>query len=99
MLYIEESKLLQVLEVLTVWSDASTTQKGKDAIKVIMDVLETDPVVPSGGFISVKTYETLFGNPEKVTRIAGGYKIELTEDQKESLKADVSFIPGRKGKE
>ena len=35
----------------------------------------------------------------KVTRIAGGYKIDLTEDQKERLKADVSFIPGLKGKE
>jgi hypothetical protein len=35
----------------------------------------------------------------KVTRIAGGYKIDLTEDQKESLTADVSFIPGLKGKE
>ena len=48
--------------------------------------LSSDPVVP------VK-------ERGKVTRVAGGYKIELTEDQKESLKADVSFIPGLKGKE
>jgi len=48
--------------------------------------LSSDPIVP------VK-------ERGKVTRIAGGYKIELTEDQKESLKADVSFIPGLKGKE
>jgi hypothetical protein len=41
MLYIEESKLLQVLEVLTVWSDASTTQQGKDAIKTVVAALDS----------------------------------------------------------
>ena len=48
MVYIEESKLLQVLEVLTVWSDASTTQQGKDAIKTVMAVLDSTPNLSVG---------------------------------------------------
>jgi hypothetical protein len=48
MVYIEESKLLQVLEVLTVWSDASTTQQGKDAIKTVMAVLDSTPTLSVG---------------------------------------------------